>query len=86
MLAFYLLELEELEIEVFVDHIEEKVKCELLSTCDIHIFEGQMGEGDSHIGLLFVLCVCLLKCFFHEIWYNDRWVFIRDEGAKKIVV
>ena len=27
-------------------------------------------------------CVSAFGVLFHEIWYRDRWVFIREEGAQ----
>ena len=33
--------------------------------------------------LTWYTCMCLpFVVLFHEIWYSDRWVFIRDEGAQ----
>ena len=35
----------------------------------------------SHIDLVYVICLPF-GVLFHEIWYSNRWVFIRDEGAQ----
>ena len=40
----------------------------------------QPGEGFSHIDLVYVYVP--FQVLFCKIWYSDRWVFIRDEGAQ----
>ena len=38
-------------------------------------------HGGSHIDLVYVY-VPAYWVLFREIWYNDRWFLIRDEGAQ----
>ena len=41
--------------------------------------------GGGVLTLSWYMCMCLpFRVLFCEIWYSDRWVFIRDEGAQII--
>ena len=51
-----------------------------------HFQENSSPEdswGRGVITLTCYMCMCLsFGVLFREIWYSDRWVFIRDEGAQ----
>ena len=40
------------------------------------------GGGGSHIDMVYVYVLLPFGALFREIWYSDRGVFIRDEGAQ----
>ena len=59
-----------------------KIRCNLVKKCPI--WTGfSSGGGGGVLTLTWYTYMCLpFGALFREIWYSDRGVFIRDEGAQ----